>query len=110
MATANAVDAAAGSASLSARALDEAGPAPAFASQPTARALAPLRGREFVVVVETDGRVREVLPPPGSGMLLKQKAARAPEAAASAPLPSSPLLELRFAPGERPRRLLVRVE
>ncbi len=63
---------------------------------------AALRGRGFILVVDAAGRVRQAVP---------EKPAAAQEAASDArkeELPS--LLSLRFAPGDRQRRLLLRVE
>jgi predicted anti-sigma-YlaC factor YlaD len=48
---------------LDVRPLDSQGGAPDVASTPAADRLAPLRGREFVVVVGADGFVRSVEPP-----------------------------------------------
>jgi hypothetical protein len=93
---------------LSVRALDGEGPAPALASQPAEGSLAELRGQQFVVIVEAEGRVREVAPSTGDRLLSKDEAPQA--SARRAPRPSDALLTLRFSPGERPRRLLVRIE
>ncbi|HXM79973.1 MAG TPA: hypothetical protein VOA00_12125 [Thermoanaerobaculia bacterium] len=63
-----------------------------------------LRGRSFVLIVDAGGRVRQVRPHGGAG------AAGAISAQDSdAPAPPS-LLALRFRPGDRQRRLLLRVE
>ncbi|HTD52161.1 MAG TPA: zf-HC2 domain-containing protein [Thermoanaerobaculia bacterium] len=74
-----------------------------------------LRGREFVLVVEASGRVRDVRAAEkhstrkkiasrdeerGQGAVLEEKANKGFES----------LRSLRFAPGDRPRRLLVHVE
>jgi hypothetical protein len=68
---------------------------------------ASLRGQQFVVVVDAAGRVRQVTP----RQRPQRDANRANEiAAAPVPPASSPLMALRFAPGDRTRRLLVRVE
>ena len=73
-----------------------------------------LRGREFVLVVEASGRVREVQPVQKS--LRKKTAAREEEHAQvpawqeRADKDSEALRSLRFVPGDRPRRLRVSVE
>jgi hypothetical protein len=106
--SANAADVSASPPRLSVRPLDGEEPAPGIASQPTDGGLAELRGQEFVVIVEAQGRVREVQSSTGNGLLSKSEAPRV--AAKGAARPSDALLALRFAPGERPRRLLVRIE
>ncbi|HTY41016.1 MAG TPA: hypothetical protein VMH79_04000 [Thermoanaerobaculia bacterium] len=73
--------------------IDGEGLPPGIASRPPNDRLAALKGREFVVLVDTGGRVRRVLTPAGVA---------APDGA--------PLQELRFVAGDRPRRLLVRIE
>jgi hypothetical protein len=73
-----------------------------------------LRGREFVIVVEASGRVREVQPIQKS--LQKRTVAREEERAQvqawqeKADKDSEALRSLRFVPGDRPRRLRVSVE
>ncbi|MCA1579865.1 MAG: zf-HC2 domain-containing protein [Acidobacteria bacterium] len=63
---------------------------------------ASLRGRSFILVVDAAGRVRQVA---------SEKPAAAQEAAADARKEEIPsLLSLRFTPGDRQRRLLLRVE
>jgi hypothetical protein len=91
------------------QAFDGQGPAPALVSHPPDAQLAALRGHEFVLTVEAQGRVRAVQPSAGNGLLSPTKA-RAGEAASAVAGPADALRELRFAPGGRPRRLLVRVE
>ena len=89
------------------RAVDGQGAPPALASATPDERFAPLRGREFVLVVEAQGRVRDVLPSTGDGFLSRtdaQTSAAQPSAAVDV------LRALRFAPGERPRRLVVRIE
>lgn len=90
------------------RALDGQGDAPAVAAYPSDQRLSSLRGQEFVLVVESQGRVREVWPSTADGLLSKQKA-RAADANKPAD-PSQVLKQLVFAAGDRPRRLAVRVE
>lgn len=73
-----------------------------------------LRGREFVLVVEASGRVREVQPIQKS--LQKKTTAREEERAQAqawkekVDKDSEALRSLRFVPGDRPRRLRVSVE
>lgn len=70
---------------------------------------ASLRGHQFVLFVDAAGRVRQVRPWPelrgGRRSNANDSAARAKEKDSP-----SPLLTLRFQPGDAPRRLLVRVE
>ncbi|MGH9365897.1 MAG: hypothetical protein ACRD1B_11640 [Thermoanaerobaculia bacterium] len=90
---------------------DALGAAPGLLALREAPSLNDLRGRSFVLVVDGQGRVVDVREAPASklqaddarrrdGALAKEKN----EAA------STPLKSLRFQAGERPRRLLVRVE
>ncbi len=92
---------------LSVRALDGQGAAPALISHLPDERFAPLRGSEFVVVVETQGRVRDVLPSANDGFLARREPSTAQAAPAGA---MDALRALRFAPGDRPRRLLIRIE
>lgn len=92
---------------LTVQALDSQGPAPALVSHPPDAQLSGLRGREFVLTIEAQGRVRAVQPSTGNGLVSPTKAQPLDATATS---PGDALLELRFAPGGRPRRLLVRVE
>jgi hypothetical protein len=76
-------------------AADGGGTPPPIVTRPDAPRLSALRGREFVLLVETGGRVRSVA------------------AAGSGPLPGAEadvLRQMVFGPGDRPRRLSVRVE
>ena len=86
---------------------DEERLVPAVAAVPDTGRLAALRGREYVLTVEASGRVRSVERSTSSGFVAPR-----PQADASAPAanPSEALRGLRFAPGDRPRRLIVRVE
>lgn len=77
-------------------AADGEGTPPMVVARPAGDRLAALRGREFILLVETGGRVRSVAAPGSS----------APAGGAD----SEVLRELRFAPGDRPRRLTVRIE
>jgi len=105
---ANAADVSVSPLTLSVRPIDGEGPAPGVAEQPPDERLAVLRGQEFVLTVEAEGRVRQVQPSTQDGLLSKSEV---PEVMARrAPRPSDALLALRFAPGQRPRRLLVRIE
>jgi putative zinc finger protein len=76
---------------------------------------ADMRGREFVLLVEASGRVRDVRATEKRS-LKKKTAARDDERAQDPALEEKTdkgpeaLRSLRFAPGDRPRRLLVRVE
>ena len=90
-------------------AADGLGGAPALQPGADDAALSPFRGREFVLVVESGGRVRSAAVWGESGTLRDLRAnanAKAKDERESL----SPFLELRFAPGERPRRLRVRIE
>jgi hypothetical protein len=95
---------------LSVRALDGQGSAPALEAHPPDERLASLRGREFVLIVEAQGRVREVQPTANDGFAPRMKAQSTRADANAAADPAAALHELRFAPGDRPRRLLVKVE
>jgi hypothetical protein len=97
---ANAMDSVAAPLRLSVRALDDQGAAPALVSPVSDERFAPLRGSEFVLVVETQGRVRDVMSSRTDTEPVQVSEAAALEA----------LRALRFAPGDRPRRLLVRIE
>ena len=77
-------------------AADGFGPPPAVVSRPAAARLAALRGHEFVLLVETGGRVRSAVP--------------AGTTAPGTPSGADVLREIVFSPGDRPRRLTVRVE
>ena len=94
---------------LTVRALDSQGAPPALTSPVSDERFAPLRGSEFVIVVETQGRVRSVQSSSADGFLERTDAAPA-----STPAKQAEALEalraLRFAPGDRPRRLVVRIE
>ena len=92
---------------LTVRALDGQGAPPALTSPGAEERFAPLRGSEFVIVVETQGRVRSVQSSSGDGFLERTDAVSAPAKQAEA---LEALRALRFAPGDRPRRLVVRIE
>ena len=92
---------------LDVRPADGFGSPPAFESAADSAALAPLRGHEFVLIVEAGGRVRSASVSAGSNALtLRSK----DKAAATGRDDLSPLLALRFAPGDRPRRLVLRID
>jgi hypothetical protein len=76
-------------------AADGEGTPPAVVVRPDAQRLSALRGREFVLLVETGGRVRSVA---------------AAGSAAPAGSEGDVLRQIVFAPSDRPRRLSVRVE
>jgi hypothetical protein len=99
------------------RAADSDGPAPEVERTPSSERLLPLRGREYLLVVEADGAVRGVEP---SGRqaetkeLLKEKDAFAaqsrPDNKLEAASAEDVLRELRFRATGRARRVLVRVQ
>ena len=94
---------------LTVKALDGLGEPPAVDHAPSDPSLSPLRGTEYVLLVEADGRVREAAPSqPAPRALSKPKDAAANAAVSGEP--ANLFHDLRFAPGDRPRRLLVRVE
>ena len=105
--SANAVDSMAALPRLSVRPLDGQGAAPSLTSHLPGERFAPLRGQEFVLVIETQGRVRDVLPSAVDGLPARPDSSRTEAGQADA---MEALRELRFAPGARPRRLLVRIE
>jgi len=72
-------------------------------------ALAPFRGREFLLVVDTGGRVRSCVPAGARESDAKESLRqRTKDEREREDL--SPLLDVRFAPGDRPRRLRIRIE
>lgn len=85
---------------LSIEAIDGYGSAPPLLSDSRMAMPAAYRGHEFILLVDSQGKVSEVLP----GPTRKQETARL-----AAPTPDA-LSELRFKPGNRPRRLLLRFE
>jgi hypothetical protein len=88
------------------RPVDGFGSPPALEPGTDPAPLASLRGREFVLVVESGGRVRSAAVSADSGALnLREK-----DKASGAREDLSALLALRFAPGDRPRRLVLRVQ
>ncbi len=90
-------------------ALDGQGAPPPLESDVSDDRIGPLRGQEFIVVLESQGRVRSVSP---SGAREEQKLLQKDRAdsALDEPARLGVLRELRFRAGDRPRRLLVRVE
>jgi hypothetical protein len=87
--------------------LDGEGNAPEIVSAGAAERLSDLRGRQYFLIVEASGRVREARAESRQERLQKRNMARdAVEIAAAPPAVRS----LRFRPGDRPRRLLLRVE
>lgn len=93
---------------LTIRAVDGLGTAPALAGAPSDERLAALRGGEFVLVVESDGRVRAIEKRPTDKKLAKDEAAPA-KAAEAGEAAEVVLRELVFQPGDRSRRLTVAV-
>ena len=92
---------------LTIRAIDGEGTAPDVVRTPSDERLAPLRGREFVLIVETGGRVRSVEARP------ERKAkdeASAATGLSSTEDPGAVLRELVFQAGDRSRRLTVLVQ
>ncbi len=92
-------------------ALDSQGAPPPLEAGVADDRLAPLRGQEFVLLIESQGRVRSVSRSGAreEGALNKDKRADVDAEAEESPALEA-LRELRFRPGDRPRRLLVRVE
>ena len=90
--------------------LDAQGSAPELDARPEETDLTELRGRSFVLLVDASGRVRDVrdmaakTAPAADGKRRDAGLAKEKDNAAD------PLKRLRFKPGERSRRLLVRVE
>jgi len=89
-------------------AIDGYGEAPEVRETPTDDSLAGLVGREFILLVETGGRVRDVSPSVSANFSLRKEAAA--EERSASKKDGGELLGLRFAPSDRPRRLLVKVE
>ncbi len=85
------------------RQADGAGAAPVLLRPGDADVPATLRGRSFLLVIDAAGRVRETVATGRGGREDGATDARKEEV-----IPS--LFSLRFAPGDRPRRLLLRVE
>jgi hypothetical protein len=89
-------------------ALDGEGEAPAIVEGPDSSRFAELRGREYVLTVEASGRIRSIEPSIEGGFVAAPNAKTRPSSAALDV--AAPLREIRFAPGDRPRRLAVRVQ
>jgi hypothetical protein len=87
--------------------LDGEGDAPEIVDGPDASRFASLRGREYVLTVEASGRVHSIEPSIANGFVAAPNAKTRPSATVLDV--AAPLRELRFAPGDRPRRLAVRV-
>lgn len=90
---------------LDVRSLDADGGAPEIVHTPPAERLLPLRGREFVLIVEADGFVRGVLPAARPDAQEKLDKDRASDAAAS----GAALRDVRFRATGRPRRVLLQI-
>ncbi len=93
---------------LEVRAIDNEGTAPALVATPSDARLSPFRGREFVLTVESDGRVGSVESRVRTEAR-KDEAAAAPAAPPASEDPFAVLRELVFQPGVGPRRLTVTV-
>lgn len=94
-------------------ALDSQGTPPPLEGGVVDDRLTPLRGQEFILIVESQGRVRSVSRsgPREEGALSKDKRGRGNVETDAEESPAlEALRELRFRPGDRPRRLLVRVQ
>jgi hypothetical protein len=90
---------------LDVRSLDADGGAPEILHTPPAERLLPLRGRDFVLIVEADGFVRGVLPAARPDAQEKLDKDRASDAAAS----GAALRDVRFRATGRPRRVLLQI-
>jgi len=91
------------------QALDGEGEAPYVLNPDAAETLSELRGRRYLLLVEASGRVREARldQPKPPAMSSRSRASAGTIETAKAP---DAVWKLRFRPGDRPRRLLLRVE
>ena len=91
--------------------VDGEGEPPDVVQTPSDERLAAFRGRKYLLVVESGGRVVAVSERPAGGKLAKDKAREAdPQTAARIQsLADTVLRELAFQPGDRPRRLVVEI-
>ena len=91
------------------QALDGEGNIPDVVNANAGEMLSELRGRRYTLLVEASGRVREARldPPRPPAMASRQKASAETATVNRAP---QAVWNLRFRPGDRPRRLLLRVE
>jgi len=87
-------------------ALDGEGNAPEIVSAGAAERLSDLRGRQYFLIVEASGRVREARAESRQERLRKRNRTTGAVEISAPPAVRS----LRFRPGDRPRRLLLRVE
>jgi hypothetical protein len=87
--------------------LDDAGAAPDVVPLTAGDVPASMKGQEFVVIVDMGGRVQQVMPRHAAAADSKRQNEKRLKKATP---PPSPLSTLRFQPGARQRRLLVRVE
>jgi hypothetical protein len=87
------------------RPLDGEGEAPSIVAGPDTSRLSELRGREYVLTVEASGRIRSIETSVANGYVPPN-----PGSGPSATAIPGPLQEIRFAPGDRPRRLAVRIQ
>jgi len=92
--------------------VDGEGEPPDVVQTPSDERLAVFRGRKYLLVVESGGRVVAVAERPTGGKLAKDKAREAdPQTAARIQsLADTVLRELAFQPGDRPRRLVVDIQ
>ena len=86
---------------------DGGGTAPAIATPGAAQLLAAERGREYFLLVEAGGKVRDARPSGAKKGFVPEPAPAAREREVKAP---AAVWNLRFAPGDRTRRLLLRIE
>lgn len=92
---------------------DGLGSAPPLLSGADQPALAALRGRSFVIVVDASGLVSEIHETEkqeSTSDLKRRQAALSKEKDAAATAPDDPLKRLQFAPSDRSRRVLLRVQ
>ncbi len=87
--------------------LDGEGNAPDLATPDAGDLLADLRGHEYILLVEAGGRVREAAPSEARKSARPRAMTRDAATGISAPLS---VRKLRFKPGDRPRRLLLKVQ
>ena len=86
---------------------DGGGSAPAIATPGAAQLLAAERGREYFLLVEAGGKVRDARPTGAKKGFVPEPEPAAREREVKAP---AAVWNLRFAPGDRTRRLLLRIE
>lgn len=89
--------------------IDGFGAPPALVSREGIELPSSVRGREYVLVVDSQGTVRQVSPVSSRDSAAPPAVRERPVARAESAVPAS-LSRLQFAPGNRPRRLLVRID